>query len=154
MYQRATKWMDETICSELQGSFPAAHCILSHPSIWWLSGTSPSVPCCPSFRQSFWQLASNARPPAQQVRGSSDSTNFCRPSIAGAPGIVEPLAVDMHDGFGGHVHKHFVLLVLIHRNQVLLPQCGTSVSSSGPSAWLVHLTKYVFHNAVHRPRPA
>ena len=109
MYQRATKWMDETICSELQGSFPAAHCILSHPSIWWLSGTSPSVPCCPSFRQSFWQLASNARPPAQQVRGSSDSTNFCRPSIAGAPGIVEPLAVAMHDGFGGHVHEHPII---------------------------------------------
>ena len=34
---------------------------------------------------------------AQQVRGSSDSTNFCRPSIARAPGIVEPLAVDESD---------------------------------------------------------
>ena len=52
MYQRATKWMDETKCSELQGTTPAAHCILSHPSIWWLSGTSPSVPRCPSLPQS------------------------------------------------------------------------------------------------------
>ena len=39
-------------------------------------------------------------------------------------------------------------------DRIRLPQCGTPVSSSGPSAWLVHLTEYVFHNAVHRSRPA
>ena len=53
MYQRATKWRDETICNELrQRTAPATHCILSHPSIWWLSGTSPSVVYCPSLRES------------------------------------------------------------------------------------------------------